>query len=611
MFRARPHVLLQQAAAELQLDAPSRTRATPAQHGRDQLVSNELDFELPFLDALFGASASQQAFDPETQLANNAYDRYLARGPEVRSSNAVQLGEQLLRLEEVLGRPHLAYLSSGSGYRELRRLIEGDGVHAFGEYVHAFIAYVKLYKPRLHARDGVDLSSFMKHEPGSLLAYQATIPYIRSPHRLDPNVLPKLENNFKDQSRSRPVVVVVMSALDFEGDLHGYAGLSRLISDSTSLVLAIEAGDQLRDVQQALQEVAATYGQDNKIQDLVVLSHEVYDHDKLADQIELAGDVSFREQSQTTSRDSLTVPQGNDPGHHVVEIERFLRQLTFLLETRWGAPAPSRLVLDIKAGRIAEPPGTKLARALRLGKDLPNFIRDLAGNYVRDNSVPGQPVLDIVVTNPNFAGNTNLVVGEDGRPTLGSNDDPAATGSKLEYVRSGMDPERVLRAIIDVWEPAWAVVEQRVEHPPKPIDAWTGDVLHALLSVALEAHRAAQTKDVLTREPKRLGSELARPRSDAAITDLARIAPAVQSLVNSRDAKGILDLIAAQLGSEISGALYRKLFANVRSSNSLPLGHGTRTELSSKTGQYEDPDPVRPQKSGPAPTPPRSRGRKK
>jgi peptidyl-prolyl cis-trans isomerase B (cyclophilin B) len=55
---------------------------------------------------------------------------------------------------------------------------------------------------------------------------------------------------------------------------------------------------------------------------------------------------------------------------------------------------------------------------------------------------------------------------------------------------------------------------------------------------------------------------------------------------------------------------YRKLFANVRSSNSLPLGHGTRTELSSKTGQYEDPDPVRPQKSGPAPTPPRQPAKK-
>lgn len=590
MFRAPPTSLSQKAEQEL-VSEPTHSKTATVQPGRARLVRNELGFEFPFLGELFDVSVTQQAFDPEAQLANDAYDRYLARAPAIRPANAVKFGAELLRLEEVLGRDHLTYLSSGDGSVALQQLIEGYSVDSFGKYVYAFNAYVKLYRPRLHAQNGLDFTSFMAHEPGSLLAYQQTIPYIRSPHRLSPNVLPKLENNFKDQSKSRPLVVVVMSALDLDGSLHGASALDRLVSDTKSLVLAIEAGERLRDVSQALQEVAATYGQDNKIQDVVFISHESESG------IELAGDVSFEDVSKDLKEDpqlyldpeyfrigTLEVRPYRDnlesakPGlfglRQTNKVAQFIHQLLRLFDDRFLATP--RIIFDadftnghkLELGASFETPETQIKGALNTRQNLPELFHEHM--IVQHHLEPGVAVDSVQIVALNGHRDSDALVSDPyGRPTFRSTLDPAIADSKIEYIRRGMDPEGILRAVVELWsDESWKEVEQRVENPIASGDPWTGDVIQATLSLALKRYR----------------------RIPYQVNGLAIAATRTRSLGQVKtdsQATAVLDSIEHSLGWPRARELYKKLLEVATASNSLPSGHAAITALESAVRRIE------------------------
>lgn len=440
------------------------------------------------LVAMVAGSAAPQQTNGETAdadaLATEAYNRYLGKEFSGRSrSNVVALGAALLRLEVALGRERLAYIGGGGGQRPLRTLIERG-------FVDAFVAYVEMFQPMLHALDGHDFTSFMKHASGSLTQYKTAIPHIASPHRLDPQVLPLLAANFQDRSKKRPLVVVVLSALDFDGSLHGNRALIPLLNQPQNLALAIEAGDRRADVLKTLTQLAAEYGEGNKIQDVVFVGHGGPTGIELAGKaqfddvagdtyidrdpdIRRVGDIRMRQYTESLDFSGYRLETQRNTRF---KTEKFIRELLFLFDARWGAPVTPRIVLDASLTN-AHSLRSK-SSALEDHPNLADVIREYSGSD-----------LDVIAANGRIAPET-LQVDASGRPTLRDATDPALTSTnKIDYVRMGMEPEGVLRAVVELGERAWPVVEQRLaqgigRHMGHG-DRWSSDVIHVLLEIAV------------------------------------------------------------------------------------------------------------------------------
>lgn len=532
----------------------------------------DTDAEAPMVAMATGiAEPAQQAsgsdVDTAVAQATDAYYRYLGKDFVGRHrSNLVALGNALLRLEGALGRERLAYISGGGGQRPLRKLIEGG-------FVDSFIEYVETFSPVLHALDGRDFTSFMKHAPGSLLQYKKSIPHIASPHRLDPHVLPLLATNFQDRSKKRPLVVVVLSALDFDGSLHGHTALGPLVNQQQNLVLAIEAGERRAEVLQTLTQLAAEFGQGNKIQDIVFVGHGG------PTGMELAGKAEFDDVASDTyiDRDPDThrvgdirmrqYPESLDFSGYRLEsqrntrfkTEKFIRELLFLFDARWGAPVTPRIVLDASLTNAHRLRST--SSQLENSPNLADIIREYSGSD-----------LDVVAANGRIRPET-LTMDASGRPTLHNPADPELTSkSKIDYVRSGMEPEGVLRAVIELGQRAWPVVEQRlgqgVGRHIEYGDRWSSDVIYVLLDMALS--RKSYNADV--------------------IFHLVTAADQIRSLPSAGErAESVLTDIDQKLGTRISIELYKGLLRRASVSGRLQ----TRVENHLKSLQTQDQPPAR------------------
>jgi hypothetical protein len=420
-----------------------------------------------------------------------AYDRYLGLAGLAPPANAAELGREALRLEGAVGRHRLKYIST---HIELESLIKGG-------FVDALIEYVRLFNPMLHAVHGIELRSFMKHAPGSLIPYKTSIPYLRSPHRWQPAALSALAANGGDTSRSRPLVVVITPALDYNAALHHNARVTELVTDRRNLVIAIEGGATLASVSGPLREIAAKYGKGGKIQDVVFEGHGS------PTGIELAGDVTFVDEVPGTEPPRGALRQAGiemrqhrtnlDVEENPEQTRKFVTELLALLEPakrglfRKFTP---RIVFNsclVNAHELkldpasTEPLGDQIIRAVRDKPNLVDVILELAG---KGN-------VDVRAANASINPSSRLI-DEGGRPTLQVLDDPAATGSKLDYIRKGGEPEGLMRAIVESWtppsgdrQPPWlAAVAARVTQPVPNADPWTGDVIHAILKLVVERH---------------------------------------------------------------------------------------------------------------------------
>lgn len=311
------------------------------------------------------------------------------------------------RLEEALGSERFAYLTGGAGQAALQLMIDGG-------YVESFIEYVAAFNPALHARNGRDFTSFMAHPRGSLLQYKELVPYIRSPHRVASGVLQALKKNFQDRSKKRPLIVVALGAIDIDGSFHGNESLTPLVSQEQNLVLAIEAGENRKNVLETLRRIAADFGQDKRIQDIVFVGTGG------PGRFDLAGQERFEDWKK--NRPDLDSPHDGavrvgdidmEPFRSFLDADRgyrnrnetdeFVGQLFHILDTRWGRVTP-RIVFDASLGS-SEKPEDYAAKPGQKPSGLVDLIAERAGKDVDIHAAFGR------------GGPGALGVDVDGRPT--------------------------------------------------------------------------------------------------------------------------------------------------------------------------------------------------
>ena len=305
-----------------------------------------------------------------------------------------------------------------------------------------FISYLSTCHPILSADDGSEVDSFLslRAEGGTATAYTASVTHVTNYHHFTKNTLEGLARNEAvpqwEQNNwffSRPMTAVLYPTVDHNGAFHRNRGLEGMVTSGDILTIVLEGHASVADYTAELAPVAARYGENGEIQQVMIGGHGN------TNILQLAGSMS----GNTIAHDSLGTSGTGGANTTALMAEIVLRT---------GAdPARRRIVLDAcltnshlvqsPLNPVAATAASEIQTAITANPSLRDFMAGPAG--------AGAHV---------FGSNSSFVPAQTTFLTPGTTDiglsvpgDPDLIADKLTYVEFGTEPEGCMRAMLEVW----------------------------------------------------------------------------------------------------------------------------------------------------------------
>ena len=391
--------------------------------------------------------------------------------PIASSADAIKMGDALPLLEATPGGVTMkTIMKQESGNTQLQDMIAAKAVDPF-------IKYVQTSHPVLQANSGAEISSYlaMKAEGVDPSAYKAKLPRIRSLHRFEKAALDAFAINEGDTSKTKPLTLVLHSALDWNGAFHRDPNITKVAKHPKNVTIMIEGKESLAEVQADIDPLAKKYGKDDKIDQVMFAGHGS------ARSIELAGKVK---DGKSGGKDAV-VAQGDDVDldnnkaktdalfdelmkhmdpaspHHRVVFNACLTNSNAVTGPLDPDPVKAQAQIKAAIAKDASLATTFKDKAKAMGKDI-----DSRG---ADGSI----------------GQVGLINKGSGALDIVSKADPHVTDAKIKYVEFGTEPEGVMRAVVEEWgndKTACLDAIARRQKPAAPKD-WDGRYIHAMLDV--------------------------------------------------------------------------------------------------------------------------------
>jgi hypothetical protein len=387
-------------------------------------------------------------------------------------ANRIKLGKTLLALEAVIppGVLHRAVAEA-----QLVDVDSGGLVPKIAAYWAAFSPHVEAtYEPGPGAKAEefelvLDLVKRTGHTP-----FLSLVGRIRNLHRLTEPALLRLKANFADHSRSRRVDLVLLTGHDRSGSfLSDRPLLEDLVVNSPNLVLVLEGQASLAAITAEIPNLAAAYGKPDasgtpRLGQVMISGHGS------ARSVELAG----------TGPPDAT---GNYPSESI-DLDRNLVQSKALIDALLTNmdPATAKVVFNgclVGANPVpAGTPAASIAGHIGAQPSLATYVQQRAGAL----GLP--PGFTTLAARASVSAPSSF---RDASGDLAFNypRDPDAFGTAAGYVATGIEPEGLFTAAVEVAalsSPATAetLLRSRLGRPAVPTDWW--DICtRALVTVAL------------------------------------------------------------------------------------------------------------------------------
>jgi len=269
----------------------------------------------------------------------------------------------------------------------------------------------------------------------------------------------KLIKNVANTSRSKPVMLVVMSALDWNTAFLQGAELELAIDDAHNLGLIVQ-GRTLAAVTAQVARVAKDYGQGGKLGQVVLAGHGS------DTSMEMASDAQNADWDANNNRVHYDgqgdIDSKHDPKKNGTEalIDTILNSLD---------PATASIVFAgclINSHDIDPTKSNLKGKAADIEKQLRANIKahpNLA-DYVKSRMVATKHNAAISAANASTGFATFNVDHATGKAQLSDVNDPHIGGAKIGYLRDGIEPEGVMRAAIECCaDPGLGVVKTTAE----------------------------------------------------------------------------------------------------------------------------------------------------
>ncbi|MBN1948049.1 MAG: hypothetical protein JW797_20440 [Bradymonadales bacterium] len=436
--------------------------------------------------------------------------------PTNRTELAIKLGGAIGPLEAAI---------SGVILREAVSEISLEDLVDEG-HLEDFIHYVQDCSPVLSARGGTEVNSYLAlwAEGVDPASYKDSLPQIRNYHHFERQALDRVGKNYRNGNRSNlPLTLILVASVDYNGAFHRDATLTDVIADARSFSLVVEGPESLEQYSSQLGGIAQEYGRDGQIEQVIIAGHGN------TRAIQMAGTVGENEGQLTTTEDRLTLDD-NEYGS-AARTESFFQEL--LRHMPSGEGAQGRIVLHacltnsnvIGADLSPDDPGlaaTQIRDALAQNPNMVRYLTELAASQG-----------DIQVLGANAATfDTRLLDPDTGQLTLTSQSDPFVTREKIDYVRSGIEPTGVMRAVVECLadeNTAPDCIEAMNDRVTQGASNWWGTIIVTLFQIILERHldnlqmvnQLAGTALPLLR----LSSESSTRRSNGFVSSFSQVLP--------------------------------------------------------------------------------------
>ncbi len=338
---------------------------------------------------------------------------------------------------------------------EFRKLV------VFG-YVDDVVAYyTSATKPTFQADGGADFESYtaLRLEGGDPASYAGTeiAGHIRNFHRFDKRALDQLVANYKDKSQTKPLTLVLQSAIDHSGAFHRDPYLTAVIEKPEILTLVVEGGETLAAYQSEIVPLAATYGMGGKLQQVMFAGHGE------SKSMELAGGVrEGRDGRVAQYGEDIDVDTLDDVGTRDKATIDLLDSILDNMDdqaTREVGSGTAKKTVDTKRRIVFNAclTNSNVVGALK-AKDRPGARKEILALIQQNPSLAtymGQRAMAKGKNVSSLGANASIaqveLMDSKGSLDLVSPDDPKVTASKLEYARHGKKPSGVLRAALEAW----------------------------------------------------------------------------------------------------------------------------------------------------------------
>lgn len=398
---------------------------------------------------------------------------------------AMQWGIDLKKLRTKMGDATLATGMHHIWFKELSNRSFTDDL----------ITYYTTAKPTpiFQAERGKDVASYLTmrvddakdpldyHNNGTLVGK------VRNFHRFEKAALDKLEANYKDTSKAKPLTLILHSGLDHTGAYHRDSKLTEVITNNTIQTLMIEGKETLADVQNQLEPLSKTYGKNNRIDQVMFAGHGGSRNIQMAGKVEEQGgrleevrdDMDLDDPEQKKKTDALFVEllKYLDKKGDVNNIQPHQRALFNACLTNSNVYHGAQLDWDPTKAR------EQVREYLSQHSSFATYFQDFADKGdIQITSLGANASIRTVDLIEPVSGKLDLISGED----------PTVTSSKLVYVEQGNEPGGVLKAVLELWstddltaqQELWDAMLRRFNKGPNT--SWTETITRILFYLILK-----------------------------------------------------------------------------------------------------------------------------
>jgi hypothetical protein len=306
-----------------------------------------------------------------------------------------------------------------------------------------FVTYVRRAHPLIEA-PGMEIDSYiaLRNEGVDPLHYMGRLPDVRNFHRFQKAALDAAVLNRRHRAKDKPLFLILHSNFDHNGAFHRDPNLTAVLTDARHLALLIEGKETLAEISGELHGLATTYGQHNQISQVMFAGHGNTNVIQLAGTMDTAaldaGDgIEESERNQAiTSRPGATA-----------DTDALMHELL----ANMASDGSARIVLNgcLTASQAVrgplDPDPVKAAHqvqaAIGAQPSLANYLTTAAA--ASSVTVRGANASFDQVSLMDPSGNLDIVAA--------GGADPMLTAPKIDYVRTGNEPQGALRAVLEVW----------------------------------------------------------------------------------------------------------------------------------------------------------------
>lgn len=361
----------------------------------------------------------------------------------------------------------------------LKQLIDGSLLAEFKKYYQDFSPTIENKKEK---------SRIIELLTEGLAPYKRLKGWMHDLHVVDQETRLKLVDNVKvkddpSANRTKPVLLFLMSGVDYSSAFLYWANLKSAILNTTNLALVLQGYESLSALSIRVKEVARDYGQISKADSKPKLG-----------QVVIAGHGSTNSIEQTTT--GKLAPAKNQKSGYVSyeeqnlkvgkkgdDTEKLVDTLLELLD-----PKDARIVFaGCEVGSHSISQGTKLdtrvysneivAQSIKDGIAQNPNLRDLVLERVKALKLKNKVQVEAAIattTNEAFRLDSNA------KAELYTTDDPAIGKESADYVQKGNEPKGALQAALDTWAtkkygPTWTTKAMKayVTNNSASTDWWT------------------------------------------------------------------------------------------------------------------------------------------